>query len=415
VPLPRLAASAGMCAVLLLVGCGSGDGGSAAQLAADRPAGSASGSPSPAGHDAHGDASAAPAVESAPLRAGERFLDLAMPGGAYSPAAPRGGQDEYRCFLLDPDLTEDTFVTGSEVLPGRTELVHHAIVFRVRPDQVAAAEQADDGDAGTGWTCFGGSGLPGRGGADAVSSLDSAPWLSAWAPGGGENVFGAGTGVRLQAGSRLVLQVHYNLRDLPAGGAPDDSGLRLRLAYGTADLTPLETMLLVAPVELPCAPGETGRLCDRETAVLDLMQRFGTSSGGTVAGLQLLCDGDLVNPPAGTTQQCDRRVQTPAVVRAVAGHMHLLGRSIKIELNPGTPSARTLLDREVWDFDNQRATPLSKPARIGPGDELRVTCTHDAGLRRLVPELQDEQPRYVTWGEGTSDEMCLGIVVYTRT
>ena len=49
-----------------------------------------------------------------------------------------------------------------------------------------------------------------------------------------------------------------------------------------------------------------------------------------------------------------------------------------------------------------------------PGDTLRVTCTHDAALRSMVPELADEQPRYVTWGEGTSDEMCLGIVLYTR-
>jgi protein involved in polysaccharide export with SLBB domain len=95
--------------------------------------------------------------------------------------------------------------------------------------------------------------------------------------------------------------------------------------------------------------------------------------------------------------------------------MHLLGRSIKVELDPGTAKARTLLNRAVWDFDNQRATPLPRPVRVGPGDTLRVTCTHDAGLRRLVPELQSEQPRYVTWGEGTSDEMCLGIVIYTRS
>jgi hypothetical protein len=68
----------------------------------------------------------------------------------------------------------------------------------------------------------------------------------------------------------------------------------------------------------------------------------------------------------------------------------------------------------VWDFDNQRATPLPKPVRVKTGDVLRVTCTHDVGLRRLIPELQKEQPRYVTWGEGTSDEMCLGIVIYTK-
>ena len=102
------------------------------------------------------------------------------------------------------------------------------------------------------------------------------------------------------------------------------------------------------------------------------------------------------------------------VVRAVAGHMHLLGRSISVTMNPGAPDQRTLLDRKVWDFDNQRATPLKRPVTVRPGDTLRVTCTHDAALRSLIPELASEQPRYVIWGEGTSDEMCLGIVLYTR-
>jgi hypothetical protein len=389
--------------LLLLTACGSGDG---EQTVPQADATSVS---TPASTTSSATASDEPS--SAPLRAGERFLDLPMPDGAYSPVAPRGGKDEYRCFLLDPDLAEDTFVTGAEVLPGRVEIVHHAIIFRVGPGEVATAEQADLGDPGTGWTCFGGTAFPGRGGANAISSLDSAPWLSAWAPGGGENVFGSGTGVLLDAGSRLILQVHYNLRN---GAAPDDSGLRLRLADGKADLEQLQTMLLVAPVELPCAKGETGSLCDRETAVLDLMQRFGSGSGATVAGLQLLCDGNALNPRAGPTQRCDRRVNSPMVVRAAAGHMHLLGRSIKIELNPGTPGARTVLNRAVWDFDNQRATPLPKPVRVARGDVFRVTCTHDAGLRKLVPELADEQPRYVTWGEGTSDEMCLGIVIYTK-
>jgi hypothetical protein len=35
-------------------------------------------------------------------------------------------------------------------------------------------------------------------------------------------------------------------------------------------------------------------------------------------------------------------------------------------------------------------------------------------LRRQLPELQHQPPRYVVWGEGTSDEMCLGILTVTR-
>ena len=31
-----------------------------------------------------------------------------------------------------------------------------------------------------------------------------------------------------------------------------------------------------------------------------------------------------------------------------------------------------------------------------------------------LPQLSDAPPRYVVWGEGTSDEMCLGLVVWSH-
>ena len=45
------------------------------------------------------------------------------------------------------------------------------------------------------------------------------------------------------------------------------------------------------------------------------------------------------------------------------------------------------------------------------GDTLRVTCRHDATQRKYLGELKGVPPRYVVWGDGTTDEMCLGIVV----
>jgi hypothetical protein len=366
----------------------------------------------PPGHAAAARSDPAPAAAPppVPLRKSERHATL-RPPGEYRPAAQSGGTDDYRCFLLDPQLTAPTFVTGAEVLPDNPALVHHAILYRVEPAQVAAAHQADAAVAGAGWTCFGGAGLPGGDGGPA-GQLDAAPWVTAWAPGGsGERLTGRGTGVLLQPGSRLVLQMHYNLLH---GSGVDRSGVRLRLAPGTAKLQPLHTMLLPAPVELPCAPAETGPLCDRDAAVVDVARRFGTGAELTISGLQFLCGGSLAAPRSGATQSCDRRIAQPATIRAVAGHMHLLGRSIRIELNPGTPRARTLLDVKVWNFDDQGAVPLRRPVSMRPGDELRVTCRHDAALRTKLPALRDQPPRYVVWGEGTSDEMCLGIVVVTR-
>jgi len=117
---------------------------------------------------------------------------------------------------------------------------------------------------------------------------------------------------------------------------------------------------------------------------------------------------------AGVTQHCDHKVPQDATIYAVAGHMHLLGRSIKIELNPGTANAKTLLDVPNYNFDDQAIHPLDTPVALHPGDTLRVTCTHDAALRGLLPQLKGTAPRYVVWGDGTSDEMCLGLVVVAR-
>jgi Copper type II ascorbate-dependent monooxygenase, C-terminal domain len=388
-------AAAGAAVLLLLAACGSSP-------QTDDPTSSA-----PAASPTAAEPSRAP-IEVAALEAGERWIDLGLPGGSYTPQADAGGTDDYRCILLDPGLTSDSFLSGVVLVPGNAKLVHHAILYRVDPAQVAAAQAKDAEDPRLGWSCFGGPGLPDPDGA--IQGLNAAPWVAAFATTGGEQRFRAGTGMALAAHSLVVLQIHYNLLN---GTGADNTVMRLRVAPGDAHLTPLHTLLLPAPVELPCAAGESGPLCDRDAAVLDVIRRFGQDSGRTVAGLQLLCDGSLTNPRAGPTQTCAREVTTKIQIQAVAGHMHLLGRSIRVDLLRADGTKQTLLDVKAFDFDDQRALRMPKPVPVNPGDTLRVTCTHDATLRQQLPELQPLPPRYVVWGEGSSDEMCLGIVSYT--
>ena len=340
------------------------------------------------------------AVKPKPLRAGESRMSLRM-ASAYRPAAPNGvGTDDYRCFLLDPHLTQDRYLTGTFVKPDNPNVVHHVILFRADPDQVAAAEQLDAQSPGEGWTCFGDSGLPNS------NDLDDAPWLGAWAPGGQESVDTPGYGTPLPAGSRIVMQVHYNLL---AGSSPDRSAALLRLAPPSAHLTPITTMLLPAPVELPCRPGHTDNaLCDRTTSIADVVRRFGPV-GQTDNWLNVLC-GEQRNTEVTT---CTRTIREPTTIRAVAGHMHLLGRSIKIQVDPGTPHARTILDIPVWDFDNQAARQI-KPVSLQPGETVKVTCKHVQWLRDQLPAFHGQPDRYVVWGEGTTDEMCLGILAVTH-
>jgi hypothetical protein len=335
-----------------------------------------------------------------PLRAGERRVTLTMPR-AYTPSAPYGtGTDDYRCFVLDPHLDRNAYITGLNILPGNPDVVHHVILFRVPPESMKLVRQQDAAEEGEGWTCFGGTGI------DSGAELDDAPWLGAWAPGGSEQVMDDDVGVPMPSGSRVIMQVHYNLL---AGPGPDITSAQLRLAPVTNQRSALQTMLLPAPVELPCRPGhDDGPLCDRDAAVADAQKRFG-QVGQTANYLHLLC-GQL---PPGNEQSCDRTMPEAATLRAVAGHMHLLGRSITVQVNPGTPEARTVLDIPVWNFDDQGARPV-KPVRLHAGDNLRVTCRHDQALRDVLPAFKGQQERYVVWGEGTTDEMCLGILLLTR-
>ncbi|HEY2984196.1 MAG TPA: hypothetical protein VGJ38_08600 [Jatrophihabitantaceae bacterium] len=349
-------------------------------------------------------------VPVAALQSGERWIDLPMPGGTYRPQAEAGGTDDYRCILLDPKISGEVFLSGVVLEPGNAKLVHHAILYRVDPDQIAAAKAKDASDPRLGWSCFGGPGLPSKGGA--LAELEAAPWVAAFATRGGEQRFAAGTGQDLQAGSRLILQIHYNLLN---GGGADSTAVKLRVAKPGAQLQALHTLLLPAPVELPCASGESGPLCNRDAAVFDVVRRFGMDAGREVAGLQLLCGGSIANPRAGPTQTCARPVNDTIQIRAVAGHMHMLGKSVQVDLERQDGTSQRLLDVKVWNFDDQRATVLAKPVTVHAGDKLRVTCTHDATLRAKLPALAKLPPRYVVWGEGSSDEMCLGIVSYTES
>ncbi len=190
--------AAALAAVLLLTACGGGDDDGTAEPEATAPTTSEHSH----GSDGHGGAQP---TRAKPLRPGEQRLDLTM-SEPYTPSAPTGvGTDDYRCFLLDPELERDAYLTGTHVQPGNAEVVHHVILFRVPPEQVASAEAIDAQEPGQGWTCFGGTGL------DEFGDVDDAPWLGAWAPGGQESVFRAGYGVELDRGSRIVMQVHYNL------------------------------------------------------------------------------------------------------------------------------------------------------------------------------------------------------------
>jgi hypothetical protein len=292
------------------------------------------------------------------------------------------------------------------------------ILYEVRGAQVQEARALDRASGGRGWTCFGGPGLTEThpdAGAAANDRLGAPEWLGAWVPGHVTNDTPRGTGVLLHAGAAIVLQVHYNLIH-PA--RPDRSRAVLRVAPAAGSkLTPLETVLVPAPVELPCPQDVRSPLCSRDRALADEARKYGTDAALIPTGLLYFCGKTYADYPRDVGDahdvqtSCDRTVTRPLRIYGVAGHMHLRGRDIRIDLNPGRPGARTLLHIPHWHFHWQDAYYLEKPIDVSPGDTIRVSCRYDNSAQ-AQPVLKGKQlaPRYVLWGEGTTDEMCLGLL-----
>ena len=346
-----------------------------------------------------------------------RVLSLA-PARPYLPHADVGGLDDYHCFVVEPHLKRNVFVTSSVIRPGRADIVHHVILFEAAGPDATEARRLNAASHGEGWTCFGGPELtetrPSLGAA-ARDRLGAPEWIGAWVPGHTTNDTPKGTGVLLHAGAAVVMQVHYNLIH-PARPDRSRAVLRVTPAAGSK-LVRLTTMLVPAPVELPCPSGTRSPLCSRERALADEAQKYGPEAALIPTGLLYLCGKTVADYPRdvgdahAVRTSCDRAVTRPIRIYGVAGHMHLRGVDIRVELNPGTPRARVLLHIPHWHFHWQDAYYLEQPIDAAPGDTIRVTCRFDNSAQaQPVVKGRPLAPRYVLWGEGTTDEMCLGLL-----
>ena len=118
-----------------------------------------------------------------------------------APTEPYAGEgdrlDDYRCLVYQPELAEGAWLRGHQFVADRTEVVHHAIGYLVPGDQWPTAKARDAADPGSGWECFGGTGLAGD------------TFVMGWAPGQLPEVYPDGTGLWMEPGDFLVVQVHY--------------------------------------------------------------------------------------------------------------------------------------------------------------------------------------------------------------
>jgi hypothetical protein len=325
-----------------------------------------------------------------PHARGAQVITLQTPH-PYTPRSVDASTDDYHCTLVNPRLRENSYIIGTHFYPNSPE-VHHAIMFEVLPADVPRAIAADN--HGQGWGCFGEAGV--------------GQWLSVWAPGHGLEMTPKGTGLFFPKGSMIVMQVHYNLL---RGDKPVHVQLKLQTVNAASThLTTLYVDPIAAPPDIPCPAGVEGPLCNRAASLALLGQQWGSLAVLMVDGLEQSCGRSVTDPPGGDTTTCTSPVGFTGQILRIQPHMHLLGRGMKVTLDPGTPRQRVLLDDTAYDFDYQRSFDLPKPVSVTPSDTISVECTFDPTLGQELPQLRRLPPRYVTWGEGSGNEMCLAVV-----
>ncbi len=307
--------------------------------------------------------------------------------------------DDYRCLIYDPELTEPTWLNGFKFVPDQTAVVHHAIGNIVPAEARGLADAAAEADTtGGGWTCFGGIGIP----------ADDDIFI-AWAPGQDPTQYPEKSGLLMEPGDFIVIQIHYHYEeDAPADASsveldflsPDD------VADGASQIRIAE---YVAPAEIPCSADETGPLCDRATAMERAIGLYGRQ-GVQADGFNALCGvtpDDFAAMTTGiATGSCELPFYEFGEIVSVFGHMHEIGTKFRMTLNPGRADEQVLLDIPEWDFDWQYNYEPIENIIVRPGDSVLIECEWD---RSLIKD--GEEPRYIFWSDGTNDEMCFSSVV----
>ena len=311
-------------------------------------------------------------------------------------------QDDYRCLIHEIDTGDDgVWVTGVAFEPDKDEVVHHSILFRVPAVGRAEADALSARDEQPGWACFGLSGM----------ATEGVGAVGGWAPGQQPRVYPDGTGLFLNPGDFLVNQIHYHFdHETPA----DRSTIVLEtmtvdeLAARETPMRGVQGGTYLTPAEGPCTPEESGPMCDRSAVIDEFDQKYGGVAPFIPDALINSCGGNIedFNQLDGTkfSSSCDLAARSTGTIYSILGHMHEFGDSYRMTLHPDTPEEIILLDIPSWSFEWQLYYVPTEEIHIEQGDIIRFECGWDR-TNLYMPE-----PRYITWNEGTVDEMCFSTV-----
>jgi hypothetical protein len=249
---------------------------------------------------------------------------------------------------MPTNLPSDTYVSAIDIKPGDRKTVHHVIAYI---DTNGGSQKLDDAESGPGYTSFGGPGF---------SITSASATLGGWAPGARPVVLPDDVAMSLPGNARIVLQVHYHPHGVAA--VPDQTQIGIY---------------------------------------------FAKKKPAKIVYILPLINQNFTIPPNNASYPVSAAYSAllPAHLYLIAPHMHLLGRKMHVTATLPGGVEKCLINIDDWDFNWQGQYRFSEPIAIPGGTRLDLQAYYDNSTDNW--RNPNHPPKPVSWGEQTTDEMCI--------
>ena len=265
---------------------------------------------------------------------------------AYS--VPAEGPDQFRCFVIPTNASQDEYTRIVEFRPGNPKIVHHALLFLDTTGEARKRESAP----GEGYDCVGGPGL------DITGSLGG------WAPGTMPVVSRGSVAHTIKKGSDLILQIHYHL-----DGKPETDQSSIGLTFSHEAPTKGITLLVVGNEHIDIPAGD---------------DHYVVKASST-----LPMDAEAV---------------------AIFPHAHYLCKDMKVDAHLPDGSVQHLIWIKDWDFNWQGAYRYASPMMLPKDTRIDMEYVYDNSAAN--PHNPSNPPKEVKFGEQTTNEMAFAFVTF---
>ncbi|MGE0771058.1 MAG: hypothetical protein AB7K37_05060 [Cyclobacteriaceae bacterium] len=277
-------------------------------------------------------------------------LSLAM---SSSFTIPDKAIEEFRFFVMPTNLSQDTYVSAVEFIPGNRRQVHHSRIMADTTQRIRGIDGMSELD-------------PRLKQFQTIPLVDE--FLYGWVPGNNKIFFPPGTGKLIHKNTDLVLNIHYS----PSSKIQKDKSV----------------------INLYFAEGEV----KREVHTLTLREN------------------DIINQPffipaeSVPTFRIDYQINRDISLISVLPHMHFLGKKFKSVAITPSGEEIPLIKIDHWDFNWQTTYQFKSLLKIPAGSRILVEAQYDNSSEN--PANPFSPARDIGYGWNSTDEMCNMVIYY---